>query len=149
MNWREEQGGGGIHAPRRSIGWVPSAFDVTRLDGRAQVFQEGVNALEDVVDSVVPAATSAPTGDDALIVTIHSEVPTIARITEEGADEKFEGNSLKPSNVPNGPPAGEEAPRPPSSLDDDRKTHSRGGIGVGLSILDRDRSGDGTGGATG
>ena len=76
-----------VNASGGVVRWVISARDETSNDaedGRGFVCQEGVNALEHVVDCIVSVAPNSPALDDTGVVAVDEQVWFSASNESEG-----------------------------------------------------------------
>jgi hypothetical protein len=86
--------------PRRSVGWVAGALDVTGMGGDRSLVKEAHETFEYVVDGNVPAAAFPPTLNDTRVVTPKSDVRAESEYVENISACEFKANRFGPPDVP-------------------------------------------------
>ena len=112
------------HTSGRPISWIAGTLDISRMDRCTQGIQEGVHALEDVVDCGAVAAPILPSTNDSFIVAVDTDMLGCIGLMKESMDKEFKGNHFKPSDIPNRMPTREQMPSMPAAYNDDGNTHS-------------------------
>jgi hypothetical protein len=95
------------------------------MELRSRGFDDVVYPSEDAVGLGIFARSFPPSLDDACVVAVAFEMAAWAVEGDEGTNEEFEGNCLRPSDVaPLGFPVAGESPRTPMFSHNDAKAHS-------------------------
>jgi hypothetical protein len=84
---REEEGRVAVDASGWAVGWVVLTQDETSTDAEERggsECQEGMDALEDIIDSDVPMSSDPPTFDNAGVVTVNEDMLLRAEDASEG-----------------------------------------------------------------
>lgn len=96
-----------------------------------------MDATEDDVGWLVPATALPPTFDDTPVVPVNPDVRELVVELEERASKKLEADRFSPSDIPAFTiPTCDEAPRSPTTLDDDANADPGAGVRVGTEIGD-------------
>jgi hypothetical protein len=97
-------------------------------EGVVVLFEEGVNAFENIVSSSVLASEIPPTFDNSLVIAVGLMVSSSVTKPRDRSNEELEADDFSPSDVSSSIqrlPTGDKAPSSPSPLDGDGNADAR------------------------